>query len=1091
MEMNLLLFLYNRSIITNRQTLLTMKLLSLFLFVFIFQVSAGGYAQTIKLSVKNAPLLEVFQTIKKQTGYRFIYLRDELAKARPVSIEVDNAQIEQVLDLCFTQQPFTYSIQDKYIIVRSKPILVSANTDPTTVQDIIGYAMDEEGEPAAGVTVQVKGSSIASSTNENGYFQLKGVEPDAILFFSGTNVEERSIYVNGAKQLTVRLQRKINKLDEVQVIAYGQTTKRLNTGSVSKISQSEIEKQPIANPLAAMQGRAPGVFVTTQNGLPGGNINVLIRGRGSINAGTYPLFVIDGVPFNSTPLHNSFSSLTTGITGSISPLNSINPSDIESIEVLKDADATAMYGSRGANGVVLITTTKGKPGKTKLDVSIYSGVNQLNNFPSLLGVKDYLKLRREAFANDNILPTVNNAPELIVWDSTKNTDWVRYILGGKSNVTNAQLSLSGGTSLLNYIVSGHYRREGMILPGEQNYQRGGAHLSLQQQSTDHRFGLDLKFSFSKDRNESLSSSVFSIMNQAPNFPIYDAMGNFNWVGVPDVNPGAVLLRRTDSETDNLLGNLQLRYQLTTYLQVKASLGYTSTSLDQINKFPKSSLNPTSGGESYVYYGTNSTSLIVAEPQVEYKRRFKQNGLQVLGGITWQHSQKEGEFLTGRNYNHEGLLDFIEAAATLTATNQFSEYKYASLFGRVRYDYADKYIFNFQGRRDGSSRFGPGNQFGHFGSAGVAWIFSKESFFDKSKWLSFGKVRTSFGVTGNDQIPDYQYLSTYRSTGVPYQSTNGLAPSRIANADFKWETNRKFEAALELGFFDNRYFLTSAYYYNLCGNQLVSYPLPYMSGPFGSYLANLPALVENKGWEFDLMTYFIRKKDVFWSMNFNVTLPKNKLLSYPGLANSSYAYTYVVGEDINVRMGMFFTGVDPQTGLPTFRDIDKDGAIGIPNDYTVIGKLSPFFYGGMGHVFRYKLFELDVFFQYSKQYLFGATTIAGTRSNQFKSALERWQQPGDITIVPKATTQTTGAFFNYLYSNAGFYNATYLRCKTVSISYRLPEKLLHKFGVQQMKAYVNGQNLFTLRKNVNLYDPETGNSSIAPLRTFVAGLHFTF
>lgn len=1086
-----LLFLWYRRVAPSRKSLFIMRLLSVFLFVFLFKVHAGGYAQTIKLSVTNVSLTEVFQQIKQQTDFRFIYSREDLKQTKPVSIHVSGASLTEVLDLCFNQQPVSYVLQGKYVIVKKSIVTEKPTIAENNTHTISGYVFDEEGEPAAGITVQVKGSSIAASSNAQGYFQLSGIEADAVLVFSGVNVEEKSVTIKGAKEITVRLVRKVNKLDEVQVIAYGSTTKRLNTGSVSKISKTEIERQPVANPLAAIQGRAPGVFVTTQNGLPGGNINVLIRGRGSINSGTEPLFVIDGVPFNSTPLHSGFSSLTTGITGSISPLNSINPADIESIEILKDADATAIYGSRGANGVILITTKKGKPGKLKLDASIYSGINQLNDFPSLLGVEDYRTLRREAFANDNIVPTINNAPDLLLWDSTKSTDWARYILGRKSNVSNAQFSIGGGSPLLSFLLSGHYRREGMILPGDQSYQRGGAHLSLQQQSADQRFGMDLRLSFSKDQNQSLSSSVFSIINQAPNFPIYDDMGNFNWVGVPDVNPGAVVLRRAVSETDNFISNFQLRYQLSPHFQFKASTGYTFTTLEQRNKFPKSSLNPTSGGESYVHYGRNGQTLLLIEPQLEYKNKIGNHGIQGMGGLTWQHSKKDGEFLTGRNYNHEGLLDLIEAAATITATNQFSEYKYASLFGRIRYDYSNKYILQLQGRRDGSSRFGPGKQFGHFGSVAASWIFSEERMLKKSKWLSFGKLKASYGIAGNDQIPDYQYLSTYRSTGVLYQTTVGLTPARIANADFRWETNRKAEAALELGFFGNRLLLTSSFYYNYCGNQLMSYPLPYLSGPFGSYLANIPAIVVNKGWELDFTSIVIQKKEFTWGLNFNVTIPKNKLVSYPGLAASSYAYTYVEGEDINVRMGMLFTGVDPLSGLPMFKDIDGDGTISIPNDYTVIGKLSPYWYGGIGHDLRFKQLELNLFFQFSRQYVFGSAIIAGTRSNQFMQALERWQKPGDVTTVPKASTQSTGAYFNYLYSDAGFYDATYLRCKTVSLSYRLPDLLLRKFGIQQMKASLNCQNLFTIRKTTNLYDPETGNNSIAPLRTITAGLQFTF
>ncbi|NCU05260.1 MAG: SusC/RagA family TonB-linked outer membrane protein [Chitinophagaceae bacterium] len=1068
-----------------------MRLLSLFLFVFLFKVNAGGYAQTIKLKVTNVALTEVFQQIKQQTDFRFIYLRDDLQKAKPVSIDVQEASIKDVLDICFAQQPFTYVVQGKYIIIKKKAVVDNVIAEPAAAgYDISGYVVDEEGEPAAGITVQVKGSQLAASSNAQGYFQLKGIEPDAVLVFSGVNVEEKSVAVKGAKEITVRLIRKVNKLDEVQVIAYGSTTKRLNTGSVSKISKTEIERQPVANPLATMQGRAPGVFVTTQNGLPGGNINVLIRGRGSINSGTDPLFVIDGIPFNSIPLNNSFTPLSSGITGSMSPFNSINPNDIESIEILKDADATAIYGSRGANGVVLITTKKGKAGKNKLDIQVYQGVNQLNHFPHLLSVEEYLQLRKEAFVNDNITANSSNAPDLLLWDSSKNTDWARYILGGKSAVSNAQISLSGGSNLLHYRLSGHYRNEAMILPGNQHYQRGGVNLNVQQRSADKRFGLDVSFSYSADRNESLASSVFSILSQAPNFPIYDGAGNFNWVGAPDINPAAVLHQTSKSETSNLLSQLQTDYALTKDLRIKLSLGYTYTLLGQVNKFPKASLHPLYGSESYVHYGDNKSYVIIGEPQIEYNRKFKEHHLQVLTGLTWQQSIRKGSFTTGRNYTTEELLDFIGAAGTISASNQYSEYKYASVFTRIRYDYAEKYIINLQGRRDGSSRFGPGSRFGHFGSLGAAWIFSSESYL-KKRWLSFGKLRGSFGVAGNDQIPDYQYLSTYRTTGVPYQTAQGLLPSRIANADFRWETNQKLEAALELGFWNNRLLVNSSFYYNICGNQLVSYPLPYMSGPFGSYTANLPARVENKGWEFDINAYPIRKADFQWSISFNLTLPRNKLLSYPNLENTSYAYTYVVGQDINVRTGLKFLGVDVQNGLPLFEDVNKDGSISIPGDYTVIGKLSPYYYGGFGHEFRFKQFVMQLFFQYSKQFVAGAVPLAGSSNNQFHTAMKRWQRPGDITLVPKATTQTSGAYYNYLYSSAGMYNASYVRCKNLFVGYRLPAAILRKLGLHDFEVSVQAQNLFTIRKDTSLYDPETGNMSIAPMRTVTLGLRFTF
>lgn len=1091
MEMYPLLFLWYRKVVPVRKTLFIMRLLSLFLFVFLFKVNAGGYAQSIRLKVSNVSLIEVFQRIKQQTDFRFIYVRDELQQAKPVSIDVKDASLKEVLDLCFAEQMFTYVIEGTYVIVKRKPVNQSVTTSTIVTHDVTGYVVDEEGEPAAGITVQVKGSTVAVSTNAEGYFQLKAVEPNAVLVFSGVNVEEKSVALKGATELTVRLQRKVNKLDEVQVIAYGSTTKRLNTGSVSKIGSNEIEQQPVLNPVAAIQGRAPGVFVTTQNGLPGGNISVLIRGKGSINSGTEPLFVVDGVPFNSTPLNNSFGSLTTTITGSISPLNSINPSDIESIEILKDADATAIYGSRAANGVVLITTKKAKAGKPKVDVGIYGGVQTLNDFPEMLDLQAYLLLRREGFFNDNLVPTVTNAPDLLVWDTTKHTDWSRYMLGGTAGLISSQISISGGGPLVQFLLSGNYRKEGSILPGKQQYQRGGLHVSLHQQSANHKFNMDFTFSLSADQNRTLSSSIFSILTLPPNFPLYDAAGNTNWTGISDVHPEAVLKRKASNETMNYVGNLQIRYQLFPGLRLKFSAGYTMTDMDQLMLFPKASLNPSSASESYAYYGDLRTKGIVLEPQVEYSFSRKQQRVDVLGGGSWQQNDNRRNLFTGRNYSNEGLLESIGAAGTVTGSNQLSTYKYASAFTRVTYAYRERYILNMQGRLDGSSRFGPGKRTGMFGAVGAAWIFSKERFLQDVAWMSFGKLRGSFGITGNDQIPEYQYLSTYRNSSVLYQGVAGLTPSRIANAAFGWESNQKTELALETGFLNNRLLLTAAYYHQLSGNQLIDYPLPYMSGPFGSYLANLPAKVLNYGWEFEFSGTVLQKEAMQVQVHGNISLPKNKLLSYPGLAASSFANTYVEGEDISIRKGLKYLGADVQTGLPRFEDVNGDGVISLPEDYVIIGKVSPICYGGFGCDVRYRQFEVSVFFQYSSQSAQGTSTIPGTRSNKFSTAIDRWTKAGEERWIPKATTVPSGNYSLLSLSDAAFYNASYVRFKTMHVSYRLPEKLLQRMKLGTGRIYAEGQNVFTWRKRGNLYDPETANTGIPPLRTLAAGFQFTF
>jgi hypothetical protein len=406
----------------------------------------------------------------------------------------------------------------------------------------------------------------------------------------------------------------------------------------------------------------------------------------------------------------------------------------------------------------------------------------------------------------------------------------------------------------------------------------------------------------------------------------------------------------------------------------------------------------------------------------------------------------------------------------------------------------RYLFNGTVRRDGSSRFGPGKQFGNFGSLGLGWIFSSEPVIKKIlPFLSYGKIRGSYGVTGNDQIPDYQYLSTYRS-GAIYQEISGLSPSVISNDLYSWETNRKLEAAIEMGFLKDRIFLNLSYYRNRSGNQLVGFPLPYQTG-FSSFQSNLPALVQNTGLESEFSTEIIRHKKFSWNASFNITKPRNKLVSFPGLQASAYANTLVVGQDINVVKGYQFLGVDPGTGLAEYEDINRDGKISQPLDYVVIGKTTPDYYGGFGQHLSLGSLSVDLFFQFVKQRSRGAEMFPGLSRNQFTTVLQRWQEPGDNTMIPRASTTPGKPGFtsnaNLAFSDAFFYDASYLRFKNFSVSYVLPDRVIRRLKVQRFRIYANGQNLFTIKRNVNLNDPETLQGGIPPLRTFVAGIQFTF
>ncbi|GAA4317241.1 TonB-dependent receptor [Compostibacter hankyongensis] len=899
--------------------------------------------------------------------------------------------------------------------------------------------------------------------------------------------------------LEIRLQPALNTLDETVVMAYGTTTRRLNTGSISRITAEEIGKQPVTNVLAALSGRMPGVFVQTTNGLPGGNIKIQVRGRGSIAAGTDPLYIIDGVPVTSTPL-NSLASNFQNINGLVSPLNSITPDNIESIEILKDADATAIYGSRGANGVVLITTKKGTSGKTEGHVNVYYGFNKSVRLPQMLGLNDYLQLRKEAYVNDNKEPSPADAPDLLVWDQRHYTDWGRYLLGGTGRVINTEVTLSGGSMNTHFRLGLSYRREGTILPGDQRYDRGSGYFNLDHSSANKKFSVQLSSRYSSDKNNLIKSIDFAgLYGLPPNYPIYNKDGSYNWTLT---NPVAWLGQESKSKTENFIANGVFRYTLIKGLDLKTSIGYTKINMDMFSSLPASTQNPAFSPVSSANFGNNYNETYLVEPQIEYRRSVGKSKFSVLLGGTWQKVTTEGYYIFATDYTNEELLESLAAAGTISAKgSSYSEYKYASMFGRINVVNRQKYLLNMTFRRDGSSKFGPGRQFGNFGAVGVGWIFSEEPFFkNRLPFLSFGKLRGSYGITGNDQISNYQYLSSYKNGNV-YQGIATLRPSILANDAFGWETTKKLESALELNFLKDRIALTAAYFYNRSGNQLIAYKIPYISGPFGSYQANFPGVVQNTGWELSLNTENITGQAITWQTSFNITFPHNKLISFPGLAQSSYANTYEVGEDLSIVKGYRFLGIDAGTGVARFQDIDKDGSLTYGLDYVVIGKTSPDIFGGLQNSLSLGSFSIDLFFQFVKQQsrINPRLYSIASQSNVLQYGLNRWKEPGDITNVQKPTatygTPAFAAMQNLTNSSAGLIDGSYIRCKNVSLRYLISKPLLKKLHLKQAMIYLQMQNIFTLSDpEFSGLDPETVNgisASVPQMKSYVLGIQLSF
>ncbi|WP_162915422.1 TonB-dependent receptor [Paraflavitalea soli] len=1081
--------------LVTKQMLYVMKLTILLLTVAFLQVSAKGTAQTITFSGKQAPLEKAFIAIKKQTGYVVFYDYKLIESLKPVNVQAINLPLEAFLQQILKGQPLDYSIEGKTIIISPEASTTpaanpSALATATVIerQEITGTITDANNTPLPGISVTIKGTNIGTTTDGNGRYSLQA-NPGQILVFSSIGFQSQEVKLGTTTSINIQLTPASNELDESVVIGYGTTIRRSSTGSVSSVKSRDIASQPVMDPLAALQGRVPGFFVSSSNGLPGSSFKVMLRGQNSISGGNEPLYIIDGVPFYSEPL-NQFTSAN----GKQSPLAAINPSDIESISVLKDADATAIYGSRGANGVILITTKKGKAGTTRFNFNAYTGASKVVNTLDMLSTSEYIQLRKEAYANDGLTYNAGNAPDLTTWDQNKTTDWQDYMMGHSASVSEAQGSVSGGNQQTRFLLSGTYRRETTVMPNDLAYKRGAVHLNVDHTGLDGKFNISASVNYSSAKDNSIASDLTSFYNLAPNYPLYDADGKYYWF-LTEQNPAAYLLRRSNNRTNNLVANSIIRYTILPGLDAKVNLGYTRTTMDQTQVYPNLSLNPTAATGSFTYFGNASASSYVIEPQVDYKRTIADGTLSVMAGATWQESLREGEGFTAENFSSDALLEDIKSAGKLTARpTTYNFYRYTSVFGRVNYNWDERYILNATFRRDGSTRFGPGNRFGNFGAVGAAWVFTNESFFPATEVISFGKLRGSYGTTGNDIIGDYQYLNSWASTSYPYDGMPGLSVSRLPNADYHWEENRKLEAALELGFFKNRILLNTNFYRNISTNQLVDYALSPQTG-FESYTANLPATVLNAGIEIELTTTNIQHKDFRWKSSFNMTLNKNKLKEFPGFESSTYANTYVIGKSLTIVKGYQFTGVDPQTGKATFLNIDNNPAISENDDYVVLGKTMPDFYGGFQNSFSYKGFELDFLFQFVKQegpginygYL---STLYGALKNKDVSANDRWQKPGDIAGVPKATTISGNVLYDqYRLSSAVWGDASYIRLKNVALRYDL-SKFVKRYKLNNLSVYVLGQNLLTITHYDGL-DPETQGLVMPPLKTITAGVQFTF
>ncbi|PTT02337.1 hypothetical protein DBR11_04945, partial [Pedobacter sp. HMWF019] len=637
------------------------------------QVSAAVYGQQVTISYTNAPLREVMTAVRKQSGYNFLFQSEYLKNAKPVTINLNNASIEKTLQSIFQDQPFSYRIDGKVITIKPKEkdkSFIEKIKDFFSVITFKGKVTDEDGTPLPGATVRA--GNKATLTNTSGEFSLSGVEENtdvevSYIGYAPVRVKASSVYI------TIHLTRKAGELEEVKINkGYYSTTKELNTGNVTLVRGEDLRKNNTGDPLIALEGQVPGLYIEQTSGVPGSQINVKLRGQNSLRGdANAPLYIVDGVPFPSASLTQG--TTIAGAGGSLNPLANIGLNDIEKIEVLKDADATAIYGSRGANGVILITTKKGIEGKTRVDVNFNSGVGKISNKLDLMGTEQYLAMRNQAFANDGATPSAADNDINGQWGNIHQyTDWQKVLIGGTSHITNANASVSGGNAQTQFLFGGAYRKEGTVFPGDYRDLKTSGHASINHESENKKFHSNISVGYLDDNNVLPATDFTQNILLAPNTPpIYNADGTLNWQNSKWVNPLWLTSKKATTITDNLNTALSLSYEVIKGLSINNRMGYTDirSSFSNINSYsnfnPAITIPPNSRQN---IFGNSGVKTWIIEPSINFTKKIGGGTLESLLGATFQQNDQKALLEAALGFSSPSIVNNIAAATTQIVIN---------------------------------------------------------------------------------------------------------------------------------------------------------------------------------------------------------------------------------------------------------------------------------------------------------------------------------------------------------------------------------------------------------------------------------------
>ncbi|HEY9340450.1 MAG TPA: TonB-dependent receptor [Hanamia sp.] len=962
---------------------------------------------------------------------------------------------------------------------------------------IRGKVTDRTGLPVANVSVTVKGSAQGVSTQPDGTFVLDVPQEATTVVISSVGFGDQEVAIGNSDNLDIVLDQAEKKLETVVVVAYGSQVKRKVTGAVSTVTSTELENRPFTSVDQMLQGKVPGLQSVSPNGQPGGAQTIRIRGVSSITGVNDPLFVVDGVPINSGDFSRN--------TNTSNALAGINPNDIESVTVLKDASAAAIYGSRAAAGVILITTKKGKSGKTRIRIDAEQGFSDVafeNDISKPLNSSQYLDLSREGLVNAGFgQAQMDGILNLLGANSNVDVNW-RDLVTRQADFSNLNFSAAGGDQKTTFYTSIGYNKQQSPVIGS-DFQRYSGNVNLSHKASE-RFSIDLSIigSYSNQNSPTQGGAfrnpVLAASFLRPTQNPYDSNGKVN-ISRSDFNqvynPLAIVqYDRGLYRNIKTISTISGRYHILPGLDFTTKFG-----IDYINIEEEQYYNPFFGDarttSGNVYNLTTRLTNYVWTNLLDYHYDFLENkdlGMDVKLGYEAQKSKQYNTTATGTGVPFTTLLTLPVPSTPTAASAERTDFSQVAVFSILQFNYKTKYSLSGSYRNDGSSRFGPNNRYGDYWSVGAAWNIDREAFLTKIPMISIIKLRASYGLTGDNRgVAPYDWRGTY-AFGTDYNLQSGSFPNNTGNPDLTWESNRQVDIGLDFGLFDNRLGGTVDWYERNSKNLLFDVPLSLTSG-FISRKSNTGTM-QNKGWEISLNGTPVRTRDFSWDLSFNISLNKNKITSLPNNNADIIVSNQIrrVGYDVSSIYTVLWAGVDPDNGDPLwYTDATRKTTTNeVPSFQDIIGHAAPKGFGSFGTSLNYKGISLDAQFNYQYGTLvydswgFILTSDGSFPSlNKNQKQLRRWQNPGDITDQPI-----------YIYGNSNnsnaessrwYYKGDFIRLRDLTLAYQFPKSLLEKIKLDNVSFYVKGTNLWTKTYDKNLtFDPEQGFNGTNDFQVFI-------